>query len=51
MTRYLSLAEFWYFRPPDEGEFSDRDVAVLNTLGPYLAMRAPGQRGFSSDRE
>ena len=25
-------------RSPDEGEFSDRDVAVLNTLGPYLAM-------------
>jgi DNA-binding CsgD family transcriptional regulator len=25
-------------RSADEGEFSDRDVAILNALGPYLAM-------------
>ncbi len=25
-------------RSPDEGEFSDRDVAVLNAIAPYLAM-------------
>lgn len=25
-------------RAPDEGEFSDRDVALLNALGPHLAM-------------
>ena len=25
-------------RGPNHGEFSDRDVAVLNALGPYLAM-------------
>jgi DNA-binding CsgD family transcriptional regulator len=25
-------------RSPDAGEFSDRDVAVLNAIGPYLAM-------------
>jgi DNA-binding CsgD family transcriptional regulator len=25
-------------RQPDQGEFSDRDVAVLNALGPHLAM-------------
>ena len=25
-------------RSPEEGEFSERDVAVLNTLGPHLAM-------------
>jgi DNA-binding CsgD family transcriptional regulator len=25
-------------RSPDAGEFDDRDVAVLNALGPYLAM-------------
>jgi DNA-binding CsgD family transcriptional regulator len=37
-------------RGPGEGEFSDRDVAVLNALGPYLALNHRLTVDLESDR-
>ena len=37
-------------RSPDQGEFSDRDVAVLNALAPYLAMHHRQMVDLARDR-
>ncbi len=37
-------------RSPDQGEFSDRDVAVLNAIAPYLAMHHRHMFDLERDR-
>ena len=37
-------------RSPERGEFSDRDVAVLNAIGPYLAMHHRHMFDLERDR-